>query len=136
MYEKAFKLRIITPNRIVFQGEATSLSAPGTQGGFQILYNHAPFISTITIGEIKVKNTNGNDARFATSGGFVEVKDNDIVVLAETAEPAGEIDTERAKSANDRARERLNLRNPNTDVDRARLSILRSLNRLRIAGKD
>jgi F-type H+-transporting ATPase subunit epsilon len=136
MYEKAFELQIITPSRIVFQGEATSLSAPGTLGGFQILCNHAPFISIIEVGEIKVKDKSGKDIRYATSGGFVEVKNNSIVVLAETAEPTGEIDVARAKAANDRARERLRLKDPNTDIDRARLSMLRSLNRLRIAGKD
>ena len=136
MYEKTFKLQIVTPNKVVYQDQASSLSAPGTQGGFQILYNHAPFISTIDIGEIKVKNASGKDALFATSGGFVEVKNNDILVLAETAEPAGEIDVERARAAENRARERLSSKDPDTDVDRARVSMMRSLNRLRIAGKD
>jgi F-type H+-transporting ATPase subunit epsilon len=136
MYEKVFNLQIITPSRVVFKDEATSLSAPGTQGGFQILCNHAPFISTIEVGEIKVKDKSGKDTLFATSGGFVEVKDNNIVVLAETAEPAGEIDMERAKAAKERAKERLHSNDPNTDVDRARLAMMRSLNRLRIAGKN
>ena len=135
MYEKAFKLQIITPNKMVFQDEATSVSAPGTVGGFQILYNHAPFISTIEIGELKVKDKNGRDSLYATSGGFVEVKENAVIVLAETAEPVAEIDVHRAKASNERAAERLHAKDPGIDIERARLSLMRSLNRLRVAGK-
>ena len=135
MYEQSFKLQIITPNRIIFQDEASSVSAPGTQGGFQILYNHAPFISTIEVGELKVKDKNGKDLMFATGGGFVEVKDNTVVVLAETAEPAGEIDVQRAKASNERATKRLHDKDPGIDIERARLSIVRSLNRMRVASK-
>jgi F-type H+-transporting ATPase subunit epsilon len=135
MYEKTFKLQIITPGRVVFQDEASSVSAPGTQGGFQILYNHAPFISTIEIGEIKVRNKNGNDLVYATGGGFVEVKENNVVVLAESAELAGEIDVPRAKAANARAMQRLQSKDPGIDIERARLSMMRSLNRLRVGSK-
>lgn len=135
MYEKPFKLQIITPNRIVFQDDATSVSAPGTQGGFQILCDHAPFISTIEAGELKVKDRKGNDLRYATSGGFVEVKENNVVILAETAEPAGEIDVARARAAAERAETRLHSRDADVDIERARLAKQRSLNRLRIASK-
>ena len=135
MYEKTFKLQIITPGRVVFQDEASSVSAPGTQGGFQILYNHAPFISTIEVGEIKVRNKNGNDLVYATGGGFVEVKENNVVVLAESAELAGEIDLPRAKAANARAMQRLQSKDPGIDIERARLSMMRSLNRLRVTSK-
>ena len=86
MYEKAFELEIITPSKIVFKDEATSLSAPGVQGGFQILFDHAPFLSALEVGEIKVKDKAGNDTRYATSGGFVEVNRNHVVVLAESVE--------------------------------------------------
>ena len=135
MYEKAFKLEIITPGRVVFSGEATSVSAPGTQGGFQILHSHAPFISTIEIGEMKVKHKNGNDFLYATSGGFVEVKDNSVVVLAESAELATEIDVQRAKTSNERATKRLHAKDTGMEIERARLSMMRSLNRLRVASK-
>lgn len=135
MYERAFKLQIITPGRVVFNGEATSLSAPGTKGGFQVLHNHAPFISTIEIGEIKVKDRNGSDSLYATTGGFVEVKDNEVMVLAETVELAREIDKQRAQAANQRATKRLHSHDPGIDVERARLAMMRSLNRLRVAEK-
>ncbi len=110
MYEKAFQLEIITPSKVVFKDEATSLSAPGVQGGFQILYNHAPFLSALEVGEIKVKDKAGNDTRYATSGGFVEVKDNHVVVLADSAEILSEIDIDRARAAKARAEERLQSR--------------------------
>lgn len=135
MYEESFKLQIITPNKVIFQDEASSVSAPGTQGGFQILYNHAPFISTIKVGELKVKDRNGRDLLFATSGGFVEAKDNTVVVLAETAESASEIDVQRAKAANERATKRIHAKDRDIDLERARHSMLRSLNRLRVASK-
>lgn len=135
MYENAFKLQIITPGRVVFQDEAASVSVPGTQGGFQILFNHAPLVSTIEVGEIKVRNKNGNDLVYATSGGFVEVKENTVVVLVESAERADEIDTQRARAANERATKRLHSNDPGIDLERARLSMMRSLNRLRVASK-
>lgn len=135
MYEKGFKLEIITPARVVFQDEALSLNAPGTKGGFQVLYNHAPLMSTIGIGEIKVKEKNGHDLLFATSGGFVEVKENGVTVLADTAELSGEIDTQRAKASGERATERMQSGDPGIDVERARLAKRRSLNRLRVALK-
>lgn len=135
MYEKPFKLQIITPGKIVFRDDATSVSAPGTLGGFQILYDHAPLISTIEVGELRVKDTKGNDLLYATSGGFLEVKDNNVVVLAETAEPASEIDVARAKAASERASTRLHSNDPGIDVERARLAMMKSLNRLRVASK-
>lgn len=136
MYEKAFQLEILTPSKIIFKGEATSLTAPGALGGFQILHDHAPFLSSLHVGEIKVKDQNGKDTRYATSGGFVEVKQNHVVVLAETAESAAEIDVDRAKAAKARAEERLRARKDALDVARAEASLARAVNRLRISQKN
>lgn len=135
MYEKAFKLEIITPHRVVFKDEATSVSAPGVVGGFQVLYNHAPILAGLEIGELKVKDTSGNDITYATTGGFLEVKDNVVSVLVETAERAGEINVERATAARERARERLHMPQPDIDVERAQRALARALNRLRIASR-
>lgn len=135
MYEKAFKLQIVTPNRVVFQGDAASLSAPGVQGGFQVLYNHAPLLSSLEIGELRVKGVDGRDSVYATSGGFVEVKDNTVVVLVETAEATSEIDVQRAKGAEQRATERLRSKSAEIDEVRARVSLMRALNRLRVASR-
>lgn len=135
MYEKPFHLEIITPTRVVFRDEATSLSAPGVEGGFQVLYNHAPFLTALQPGELKVKDKDGNDTLFAASGGFVEVNANRVVVLADAVEKASEIDLPRAEAARARAEERLLRRDPDLDVERAQAALARALNRLRVARK-
>lgn len=133
MYEKVFKLEIVTPNKVIYQGDATSLTAPGTQGGFQILYDHAAFLSSIETGELKVKDREGKDTSFATSGGFVEAKKNHVVVLAETAERCDEIDVERARSAKARAEKRVHGKGDDIDIERARAALRRATNRLHLA---
>ena len=135
MYEKPFLLEIIAPNRVVFEGEATSLSAPGTLGGFQVLYNHAPLLSSLSPGPLKVKNTQGADTVYATGGGYLEVKGNKVLVLVDSAERPEEIDLERARSARARAEGRLRSHDPSLDAERAELALARALNRLRLAGR-
>jgi len=135
MYEKAFKVEIVTPERVVFRDEATSVSAPGVQGRFQVLYNHASFLSALQIGEVKVRDKGGKDIVYATSGGFVEVKNNAVVVLVETAERASEIDVERAGAAKERATKRLHAKYGDIDHARAQMALLRALNRLGLAEK-
>jgi F-type H+-transporting ATPase subunit epsilon len=135
MYEKPFKLEIVSPERVVFSGDATSFSAPGVEGGFQVLVNHAPLLSSLDVGEIKVKRADGTDIRYASNGGCVEVRGNRVVVLVESAERSDEIDLDRASASRGRAEERLRFTGEGVDVDRARASLQRALNRLRIAAK-
>ncbi len=135
MYEKSFSLEIVAPNRVVFQGEATSVTAPGTLGGFQVLFNHAPLLSSLEVGPLKMKDTQGVDTVYATGGGYLEVRDNSVVVLVESAEKPEEIDVERARSARERAEGRLKSHDPSFDAARAELALARALNRLRLAGR-
>lgn len=135
MPDKTLTLEIVTPRKMVFKGEVTSFSAPGVMGGFQVLYNHAPLLSILQIGEVKFVDQGGREVRYATSGGFVEVKDNHIVLLAETAERADEIDVTRAKAAEERARKRLAEKMKDIDIERAQAALARAMNRLRVAGK-
>ena len=135
MYERSFSLEIIAPNRVVFQGDATSVTAPGTLGGFQVLFNHAPLLSSLDAGPLKVKNTQGADTVYATGGGYLEVRDNNVVVLVESAERPEEIDIERARAARARAEERLKSHDPSFGAVRAELALARALNRLRLAGR-
>jgi F-type H+-transporting ATPase subunit epsilon len=135
MADKIFKLEIVTPKKIVFSGEVSSFSAPGVLGGFQVLKSHAPLLSTVAIGEVKFVDKEGSESRFATSGGFVEVHEDKVMMLAETAERAGEIDVVRAEAARDRARKRLAEKSSETDVDRARLALFRAMNRLKVADR-
>ena len=104
--------------------------------GFRYLYNHAPLLSSLEIGEVKITEENGTEFQYAISGGFVEVRENQVILLAETAERTDEIDAERAKAARDRAVKRIAERRSDTDIERARLALYRALNRLKIAGTD
>jgi F-type H+-transporting ATPase subunit epsilon len=135
MFDKPFSLRIISPDRVVFEGEAVAVSAAGAAGGFQVLYNHAPLLSSLLAGPLKVKSLQGDDALFATGGGFLEVHDNNVVVLVESAELPGDIDVKRAEASRDRAIQRLRSNARSTDVARAEASLQRALNRLHLAGR-
>jgi len=134
MEDKTFHLEIVTPKRVVFKGEITSFSAPGVEGGFQVLHSHAPMLSSLKIGEVKITESSGTEFKYAVSGGFVEVRDNKVVLLAETAERTDEIDVERAKAARDRAQQRIAEKKRDIDVERAKLALYRALNRLKISG--
>jgi F-type H+-transporting ATPase subunit epsilon len=135
MYEKPFTIEIITPGRGVFSGQVTSFSGPGVEGGFQVLASHAPFLTAIGVGRLVVKGTDGADTRYATTGGFVEVRDNKVVVLAEAVERSDEIDVRRAEAARERPSERLRSSDKDIDFERAQAALHRALNRLQIAGQ-
>ena len=135
MASKNFKLDIVTPTKTVFSGEVQSFSAPGVAGGFQVLFNHAPLLSSITVGQVKIIDPAGSESRYATSGGFVEVNGNQVILLAETAERSDEIDVQRAEKAKERAAERLQQKE-RVDEERARVALARALNRLKIAGSN
>ena len=76
-------LEIITPEKQVFSGELTSVQFPGINGGFEILNNHAPIISTLGKGEIRVITTDKNTEKFDINGGVIEMQNNKIIVLAD-----------------------------------------------------
>lgn len=132
---KTFKLEIVTPGKLVFSGEVVSFTAPGTVGGFQVLYNHAPLLSEIGIGEVRLTDAEGNERRYATSGGFVDVKKNHVVMLAETVERSDEIDLDRARAARERAAGQIAERHAEPDAAHARSALQRAVNRLRVAQK-
>lgn len=132
MAGKNFNLDIVTPTKIVFSGEVQSFSAPGVVGGFQVLVNHAPLLSSIKAGQVKIIDKTGKESHYATSGGFVEVNANKVIFLAETAERSDEIDIKRAEDAKRRADERLQ-KKEDVDEERARAALARALNRLKVA---
>ena len=133
MAEKIFQLEVVTPQKVVFSGQVESFSAPGVVGGFQVLHSHAPLLSSIRIGEVKLRTPEGQESRYATTGGVVEVRENKVILLAETAERSDEIDVERAAAARQRAERRIKEHQAEVDIDRARIALLRALNRLRVA---
>jgi F-type H+-transporting ATPase subunit epsilon len=77
-------LEIITPDKKIFKGEVKLVQLPGTKGGFEILKNHAPIISTLEKGTLKVIEENGKEHLFEIDGGVIENKANKIIVLAES----------------------------------------------------
>jgi F-type H+-transporting ATPase subunit epsilon len=77
-------IEIITPDKKIFEGEVTSAQFPGSNGSFEVLNNHAPIISSLDKGALKVKKTNGEQVTFQVDGGVVEVLKNKIIVLAES----------------------------------------------------
>ena len=76
-------LEIITPEKEIFKGEASSVKLPGTTGEFEILNNHAPIISTLTKGNVRVITNQNKTEIFAINGGVIELQKNKIIVLAE-----------------------------------------------------
>lgn len=135
MADKHFTLDIVTPRRLLYTGEVESLSAPGVMGNFQVLVNHAPMLAQIGIGELRLRESEGREMRYATSGGFVDVRANHVIVLAETAEPASDIDSGRAASARDRALKAMEEKLSEQERRNRKDALERALNRLRIAGK-
>ncbi len=130
---KLFNLEVVTPSRKAFSGEVQSVTIPGTLGSFQVLYNHAPLLSTFEIGKVKVVDSTGKELHFATSGGTVEVRDNIVLMLAETFESPDEIIKERAEKALSRAKDRIAEKNKkDLDLERAELALQRAINRLKV----
>lgn len=124
-------LEIITGERLLMRREdVDEVIAPGSLGELGILPHHAPLITALQPGELRVKADGGEDD-FFVSGGFLEVHSDQVTVLADTAERDSEIDLERAEAARQRARERLDQA---TDADRARAqaALSRSLARLKV----
>jgi F-type H+-transporting ATPase subunit epsilon len=136
MADRTFNVDIVTPERVVVHDEATSLVAPGVQGSFGILPNHAPLLSELAVGELRYRRNSGQEQRLAIGGGFLQVFNNQVTVLADTAERAEEIDTERARRALERYRAETQEVTSLADERRvlAEGGLERARNRLRVAG--
>src|SRR5438105_6722542 len=126
-----FRLDVVTPDRVVMGEDVVSLVAPGALGSFGVLTGHAPMVAELGIGPLRYRTPAGQEETVAVSGGFLEVARNRVVVLADAAERANEIDVERAVRARDRAREAAD---PH-DAEQNRAALARAENRLRIAGR-
>jgi F-type H+-transporting ATPase subunit epsilon len=129
-----FKVEIVTPSKIAFEGNVKSIAIPGSKGNFQVLYNHAPLMSSFEVGFIKIEDGSGKSSNFATSGGTVEVVNNKVIVLAETFESKTAIDVNRAEEARKRAKKRIKKESGETEVDvaRAEFALKRAINRLKL----
>ncbi len=126
-------LQIFTPEKTVFDADAESVSVPGEAGGFEVLQNHAPILSSLVPGDVCV--TAGRKKNFFhISFGFFEFSHNRAVLLSDSAERPGEIDVERARAARERAEKRL-AQAKDIDLMRAQHALMRALTRERFAQK-
>jgi F-type H+-transporting ATPase subunit epsilon len=128
------KMEIVTPDRKVLGKEIKSLVVPASDGYVGILPGHAPLVTSLGIGVLNYKSDEENDL-IAISGGFMEVSENKISIMADTAECCSEIDLERAKRAEQRARERLKQQKTDIDFVRAEKALKRALARQSAAEK-
>ena len=132
MAEK-LQLEVVTPDRLVLSEPVDIVMAIGSLGEFGILPNHVPFLSPLMAGELRYRKDNQLDYMVVT-GGFVEVSQNKVTVLAEAAERAREIDLDRAKRAKERAEKRMALaKSEAVDYLRAEAALRRALLRLKVA---
>lgn len=134
MAEK-LKLELVTPYKQVLSEEVDEVTAPGTIGEFGVLPGHTTLLTTLKIGELVYKQGN-QSYHVAVNWGYVEVEDDTMTVLVETAEPADEIDLERARAAMGRAEEALKSLNPDDKEFKVmECALERALIRVQVAGR-
>ncbi|MBF0480194.1 MAG: F0F1 ATP synthase subunit epsilon [Desulfovibrionaceae bacterium] len=129
MADKEIKLEVVTPDKMVLSQTVEYVGCPGVAGEFGVLPNHIPFLSALGIGNLHYKKA-GKTFYVFVAGGFAEVGPDRLTVLAEVAEKAEDIDIERARKAEDRARKRLEQQNDNVDFARARVALQRAITRM------
>lgn len=129
-----FLLEIVTPDRLVYSEQVNSVTVRGVEGELGILPGHIPFVTPLQVAPVTVKVGNISTP-FAVQGGFVEVRKEKVVILADSAEKPEEIDLERAEAAKERAETRLKASNRQDEIDhrRAELALQRAMNRIKLS---
>ena len=127
-----FQLEIVTPTKTLDQGGVSYVRCPGTKGLFGVMGGHTEALFALAVGEIKVTK-DGNTSYLSTSGGYAEVTREKVQLLLETVEEAQGIDAPRAQEACDRAKARLSKKEG--DEVRARESLFRAVNRLKVSSR-
>lgn len=135
MADKNITVEIVTPERIVFSELVDFVVVPGIQGYLGVLPMHAPIVSGLNVGVLKVI-TSGRETKLAISGGFMEVNQDNVVILADTAERGEEVDILRAKAARERAEQKLSNRSADVDSARAEMALRRAVARIKASGQD
>jgi F-type H+-transporting ATPase subunit epsilon len=135
MADPTFTLAILTPSREEFAGPVTSLVVPGIAGYLGVLAHHAPLITPLAAGHLEMRFPDGRTALYYVSGGFLEVSRNKAIVLADSLEPAGEIDPGAAEGAVRAAREARREATAPIPVAEAEQALARARARLRTARK-
>ncbi|THF84046.1 F0F1 ATP synthase subunit epsilon [Cohnella fermenti] len=128
------RLEIVTPERIVYEEDVNMVVAHGVAGQLGILPHHVPLITPLKIAALKVKKGNSEEL-IAVHGGFMEVRKDKVVVLAEAAEQVSDIDVSRANLAKERAEQRLAGKDDHYDHKRAEMALQRAVTRIQTHGK-
>lgn len=126
------QLEVVTPDKTVVSAEVEMAVCPGVEGEFGVLPRHVSMLSALKIGDLRYR-VNGKDENVFISGGFADVNNNVLSVLAESAELATDIDTARAQAAKERAEKRLSAHDDNLDQTRAEAALQRAVTRLHVA---
>jgi F-type H+-transporting ATPase subunit epsilon len=131
----AIHLDILTPEKVVFSDSIETVTAPGSLGEFGVLPGHAALITTLETGEVAIKKDN-REYWLAISGGFAEVGNDKVTILAEAAELAQEIDIKRAEAAKIQAEEKLkSLSSDDSQFSGVALALKRATNRIKVSAR-
>ena len=129
------QLDIVTPERLAYSDEVDAVTLPGSEGELGVLPHHTPLVSTLGVGELRIRK-GGTEESFAIFGGFLQVLPTKVVVLAETADMASEIDLEKAQEARREAEQALESGyHEGADLSAARAELAQALIRIRVAGR-
>ena len=126
------KFEIVSAERVVYSDEVDVVILPGIEGKLAVLPQHAPLLTTLQPGDLTVRK-GGEEQSMFVSGGFLEVMQNRVTVLADSAERAEEIDVSRAEEARRRAEERLKVRPEDVDLTRAEAALTRAMMRIKVS---
>ena len=127
------QLEIVTPERLAYSDTVDSVQLPGSEGELGVLPHHAPLISTLGVGELRIRK-GGSEESFAIVGGFLQVRPDKVVVLAETADMSSEIDLQKAQEARREAEKALESGyHEGADLAAARAALQQALLRIRVA---
>src|SRR3954447_10927225 len=126
------QLEIVTPERLAYSDTVDQVVVPGSEGELGILPHHAPLLAMLGVGELRIRK-GGVDESFAIAGGFVQVRPDKVVVMAEMADLASEIDLERANEARREAERALETGHEEADLLAARAALQQALLRIRVA---
>lgn len=127
-------LEIVTPDRAIVHDHVDEVEVPGTEGYFGVLPGHTPLLSMLQVGQLWYRK-GGDKFYLSIAFGLAEVMPDRVVILAQIAERAEEIDVDRAQAARQRAEQRLEAHQRDMDLERARVALMKALTRLNVAGR-
>ena len=133
MSEKVISLKVITPTRVIFDGEVKSfiVKTRGEVGEFAVLADHAPMTASLGLGKLVLEFPSGDEKVASLFEGYLVVENNNAVIISEAAEWPEDIDAERAQKSKERAEHRLEVKE-NIDIARAQSSLMRAIVRLEL----